>query len=173
MLQSALRALVLVLLVGLPETALAKPSSTSARLFVIERNTNRNIVAYDVRLRPDGALDVGDPLSAYWVLLEQRGQREELSWLERELAYGFEVLPPVSVAGFRLKLVSYDKRAVQVRRSGARYRALLQIAKRPAWLDKIYVRARPGWIHPIVEYIELVGVDAASGERLVERIVAD
>ena len=79
---------VLVLLAA-PAAAQMKTSP----LFIIERSKNANVVHYDARLTADGELDPKEPVIAYWVKLTKDGRREELSWIEKKKAYGFEIKP--------------------------------------------------------------------------------
>src|SRR5579872_5952110 len=87
-------------------------------LFVIERNTNANVVHYDVNLAPNGEIDPRRPIQAYWIMAAQDGRREELSALERSRAYGFSVEPEPGLHSFRMELVAQKGRAIEVRRRG-------------------------------------------------------
>jgi hypothetical protein len=46
----------------------ARPTDTSGRLIVIERNLNANAVAYDVVTTGTSRLDPGSPLRVYWIM---------------------------------------------------------------------------------------------------------
>ncbi|TAM47404.1 MAG: DUF4833 domain-containing protein, partial [Acidobacteria bacterium] len=67
--------------------ASAAPVSTAAafarrvpadpnRLFVIERSVNANVVVYDAVRGRDGRLDTADPVTAYWLMNADKGQRQ-------------------------------------------------------------------------------------------------
>src|SRR4051812_39932040 len=76
----------LVLDLSLSEPADALPSR---ELFTITRNINANVLKYAVRTSKDGLLDPSEPIEAYWLMKAEDGRREELTWTERHLAYGF------------------------------------------------------------------------------------
>lgn len=153
----------------LPQEARAKPRYQ--RLFFIARSTNANLLHYAVRLDERGALDIDDPVIAYWVMRAEDGRREGLTWFERHFAYGFSVLGPVSQAGFGLKLSASGARRLDVRRDGkGRYRAHVPIAGRPAALARIFVQVEEGGALPKVRYVDLFGRQNSGGlvrERLV------
>jgi len=142
----------------------------SANLFSIVRNTNANIVKYDAQRAGDGQLNLVQPLTAYWVMLAEDGRREELTWLEREFAYGFSV-SAASPAGFILRLAAFKQREIRVDCTSIDCRARVRIASSVATLKQIYVAADGGVPMPHVRYIELRGV-ADDGARVVERIKA-
>jgi len=75
----------------LPAAAQAKTQP----LFIIERSKNANVVHYDARLDADGRLDPKEPVVAYWIMLAEDGRRENLNWIEKRKAYGFDQAGPL------------------------------------------------------------------------------
>lgn len=142
-----------------------------APLFVIERSTNANVVHYDANIGPDGQLDPQRPVSAYWVMAAADGHREELTALERAKAYGFTVEPGPDAKSYHLRLVSQKQRDIAIVREGDIVRAESVIDGRRAWLQKMYVSTHRVLAVPTVKYIDLFGVDVASGQSLTERFV--
>ena len=139
-------------------------------LFVIARSTNRNIVQYRVRL-DRGKPDTAEPIVAHWIMRENGGQRESLTWLERRFAYGWEVVGAVGAEAFALKLVAFEQRPLRVVRRQGTFRALIPIAGRQARLSRIFVKTREGTPVPKVLYVELHGTDDRTGEPISERVV--
>lgn len=140
-------------------------------LFTVARSKNANVVRYDIQRRADGQLDPAQPVAAYWLMLAENGRREGLSWLERELAYGFSV-SKVTGAGFSLRLLAFKQREIQVHHAGGSYRARVVISGKPATLNRIFVRAdEGGGLLPRVRYVELQGI-ADGGTPVTERIPA-
>lgn len=138
------------------------------QLFSVARSKNANIVRYSARCLPDG-LDVSQPIDAYWVMLAEDGRREELSWAERKLAYGFSV-SDVATTGCRLQLLAFKARRLTVRRRPEGFRALLDIAGRRGWLERIFVQTSESGLLPSVRYLDVHG-KSLDGETLFERIV--
>jgi Domain of unknown function (DUF4833) len=147
--------------------ASAEGRTTLLTLFDISRNKNANIVRYAARCRGQ-ALDATRPIDAKWLMLAEDGRREELSWGERRLAYGFAV-SNLSSSGCRLRLLACEARPILVERYGQTFRALASIAGRRAVLEGIFVQAKEGTLLPSVEYIDLHGRDS-QGAPLHERL---
>lgn len=152
--------------VGAPEAALA---ATARELFTLSRSTNANVIKYAVRLDKAGLLDVHDPVEAYWLMLAENGRREQLTWGERQLAYGFSVAS-VTPRGCALRLTACPERELSVRSSDGRFRAELEIQRRRAQLQTVFVRTEEHSLLPSVRYVEIAGV-TAEGQRIAERIL--
>ena len=150
---------------GAPSLAYA---ASSKELFTLARNKNANVVKYAVRTTKDGRLLAERPIDAYWLMLAENGRREELTWAERQLAYGFGVSDLTS-DGCRLTLSACAKRVVHVTRVDGAFLARLEVAGKPATLQRIFVQADDGALLPSVRYVELSGV-AANGQRVRERV---
>jgi hypothetical protein len=139
------------------------------KLFVIARSLNANVVHYEARLDAANALEREHPLLAYWVMLAEDGRREDMSWFERQFAYGWSV---VSLEPYRLELslTAFPQRNVVIRVDTAGgVRAEVRILGRAAALQRIFVQlAERGGLS--VRYIDLFGTDLASGQALRERL---
>lgn len=141
----------------------------SRELFTLARNTNANVLKYAARIGKDGQLDSSDPIEAYWLMLAENGRREELTWTERHLAYGFSTSNK-SGLGCVVRLTACPERELRVRAVGGSYRAETMIAKQTAALKRIFVYAEPHALLPSVRYVEISGTNA-SGKPVTERIV--
>jgi hypothetical protein len=151
----------------LPTGASASPAL--ATLFTIARSKNANVVRYSARCRQKD-LDSGAPIEAHWLMLAEDGRREELSWAERKLAYGFTV-SDLSADACRLRLVAFKNRPILVQRRPEGFRALVAIAGRRATLERIFVRTSEGTLFPSVQHVDLYGM-SLDGAPLTERILA-
>lgn len=151
----------------LPGEAFAALSSSL--LFTISRSKNKNVVRYLARCR-DQALDTTQPVAAHWLMLAEDGRREELTWAERQLAYGFSA-SRVSADGCQLQLVAFNTRSISVERRAEGFRALVQIAGQRALLERIFVQTNEGGLLPSVVHVDLHG-RSSSGAPLSERIMA-
>jgi hypothetical protein len=149
--------------------ALVAPADAQTRgLFRIERSTNRNVVEYDLRLSREGVPDSKDPVSVYWIMLEEGGRREGLTFFERQFAYGVDVTPGHD--GLILHLAALRDRPIVVRRRAERWEAQTMIAGRLATLRRIWVQAEGGVLGPTVKFVDVTGVDVESGRVRTERI---
>jgi hypothetical protein len=144
--------------------------SRQATLFVIERNTNANVVHYDANIAANGQLDPRQPVTAYWVMAAADGHREELTPLEKSRAYGFTVEPKDSNS-YRLRLVAQRRRDISIVRQGDAVRAEAVIGGHRAWLQRMYVNSHKVLAVPTVKYIEMFGIDLATGESVSEKVL--
>ena len=144
-------------------------AASARELFTLSRSKNANVVKYVVRSSADGCLDATCPIDAYWLMLAENGRREELTWTDRKLAYGFSVSEQTS-QGLTLHLSACTARQLRVRSAPGAFRAELDIAGQPAFLRRIFVHTEDGLLLPRVRYIELSGLTPAS-QRVTERIV--
>lgn len=162
-----------VLCFFLPEILLAAGPEgnlypTPTRLFHIARSVNRNLVCYDVRLS-DGRLDTKEPMEVYWMNREEHeGQRGGLSFIQRKLAYGYDVVDKGDDSSV-VTLTAYPARQLEIVRDGERYVCRTIIGGQPAVLQWLYVKASD-WNPLAVEYVELHGQVIATGEEAVERV---
>ena len=153
---------------------LAAPAAAQMKtqpLFIIERSKNANVVHYDARLTADGKLDPKEPVIAYWVLSAEDGRREELSWIEKKKAYGFDIKPDPSVNAYKMTLMAAPQQQITVKKAGDAIRAEVVIGGRQAVLEKIYINASDGLTGPKVQYIELYGKDLQTGAKRSQKIV--
>jgi Domain of unknown function (DUF4833) len=139
----------------------------SGELFRIERSKNRNVVVYRAQGSPRG-LSAAAPVSAYWLMLAEDGRREELTWAERRLAYGFEV-SDVTPDRCRLTLQACSRRVLSVERVDGTFRAFCRVAGERASLERIFVQTRESGLLPSVQYVDLFG-KGRGGATLRERL---
>ena len=164
--------MVLVLSLAWAGLAAAQDARTPRRLFHIERNKNANIVVYDAMVDTNGNLPSKDKeaITVYWLKLAENGERKGLKRIERNRAYGFKVKER---EGNRvvIEMVAKIGRLVTVDVENGEYRAHIDIAGRPAILEKVYIFVGEGGILPKVEYIELFGTDTETGEAAYEKFL--
>ena len=151
---------------------LAQDTAAARPLFYIERSKNANVVHYDAMVTAEGQLRRKAPVVGYWIMKAERGQREEFNWIERRLAYGFEVRPDTSPDARVMIMRAYKKRPVTVRQIADSVRAEAVIDGRPARIHRMYITAHER-LHllPAVDSIELWGTDLETGEARYEKIV--
>jgi hypothetical protein len=163
--------MVAALLVILTALLLTGGVTVTQPLFVIERSKNTNVLHYDAQLTPDGKLDPREPVTAYWIMHEENGQREDLTWLEKKKAYGFDIEPEKGGGGFRMILKPVPKRTIRIYQDGTEIRAEAAIGRKTGRLGKLYIKSDETKMLPKVLCIELFGTDTATGELLYEKLV--
>jgi hypothetical protein len=147
----------------------AEPETT--HLFTIQRSKNANVVQYDVQLTPEGKLDPREPIIAYWVMLAEDGRKQQLIWVEKEMAYGFTTKCDAKGDLVIMDMVADIGRKVKVYERDGTYRAEILIDGRPAFIEKIYIKSIEGGTLPTVEYMELCGQDIGTGYNCYEKVI--
>ena len=170
---------VLALLVGFTTlvTSICVVDAVDSRpsdLFVIERNKNRNLVQYTMRLDSNCNPVADAPVGAYWRMLERGPDAtESVGWFERR-AYGF-ASQEQQTDGWNVRLRALPSRLVKVqaRRSGegCTVEASTSIGGGQAILERIYVFATEPALIPRVIYIDIQG-RAPDGTPVSERVEA-
>jgi len=166
-----IRSIVLTLVIIGISAALCADTLQREPLFKIERSKNANIVQYDVQMGPDGKLDSKEPVVAYWVRLADEGQIKKLSWIQKTFAFGFNAKYDPDTDSAPLDMAVEIGREFMVVRDGDVYRAKTIIDGEEAFLDKIYIDAHSRGLFIKVEYVDIYGKDARTGEDLFEHYI--
>jgi hypothetical protein len=149
------------------------PADTGPTLFIIQRSTNANEVHYEVQTDANGEL-ADEPVIAYWVMKAEGGGREDLTYFERKMAYGFEVLDPDGNSGREMKLVAWEDRTIRLTKDEAgNWRALTQIDGEDAYLTRLYIETDESGITPSVVHIDLFGETVDGNDPIQERVNQD
>jgi len=145
-------------------------AQTAKELFRIERNTNANIVRYDVVLNDDGTINANRPIDSYWLLLAGNGQREEITAFQRR-AYGFTIRQNDAGGYFSMFLTAVKDREIKVYVKDGEPKAEILINGAPAFLSSVYVDASSGMFGiPRVNFYILNGIDMETGGQVSEKI---
>ena len=157
-------------------TVLVSPSNVRGNdadhdpLFYIERNKNANIVQYDARLGKDGLLHPKQPVVAYWIRHAERGQVEDLSWIQDKFAYGFKAKLNKSENTVILDMAVNIGRTIMVKRDGEDYRATTDINGVTCYVDKIFIHASGKGMATRVDDIELFGTAVHNNTKQHEHL---
>ena len=140
-------------------------------LFHIERSKNANIVQYDAQVAEDGKLYKKEPVVGYWIRLNEQGQKQELSWLQRTFAYGFSTKLDKNRERAILKMKADVGEDIEIIRVGDQFRATIKIDGAPSYFEKMYIDATRDGMSLNVRYVELFGKDMQTGEERYEKLV--
>jgi hypothetical protein len=142
-------------------------------LFYVQRSANSNTVVYAARLSGAGRLDRDEPVQVFWRRFNSDGGRKSLSFAERNMAFGVEARTAPGREGAAIvNIVSYPTRKalVELDEKG-RPRAVIDMGNRRAKLAYAYIQlAEDSGTIPSIAYVDLYGVDLATGRALRERI---
>ncbi len=140
-------------------------------LFKIERSKNANIIQYDAQIGADGMLDAKTPVVAYWIRLADEGEVRELSWVQRTFAFGFHAHYDPVTDTVSMKMAVDIDRDIAVVRDGDVYRAKTTIDGAPSYLDRIYIMAHKHGLLISIDYVDIYGKDASTGDERFEHFV--
>ncbi len=147
------------------------PPETKISLFYIQRSSNANVVVYDANLLTDKKLNPKNPVHTYWIRYGDKAQKQELTTIQRTLAYGLYTNPivdePDSYEGYFL---AYRKRKFVVKLDPkGNPIALFPINGKLQILRKIFVSVNEEKFMPSVYFIELFGKDPVTGKEVYEK----
>ena len=154
-----------------PADRFPTPPDSPIRLFYIQRSSNTNTVIYDANLLANKSLNAKDPVHTYWIRYAEKGEKEELSTIQRTLAYGLYTdaikAEPNTYEGYFL---AYRKRkfVVKLDPRGSPI-ALFPINGKLQILKRVFVSVDESHMMPSVNYIELFATDPITGKDVYER----
>jgi hypothetical protein len=147
------------------------PSGNQNQLFYLQRTENINTVVYELN-EENGNLNTVIPIRAFWIVYAKSGQRENLSGMEKEFAYGVKI-KSTAKDQYQFTLAAYPKITLKLLQGAdQKYHVYIKPFKQPMILSRIYIKERAGFLkmEPAVEYIEFTGTDATSGKEVSERV---
>jgi hypothetical protein len=139
-------------------------------LFYLQRTPNSNTIVYDLNIDKDGKLDTDEPVNVYWIRYTEGGVKKGLNFIQRKFAYGIKV-KKLSDEKYEIKSVAYDKHPMYLMKSDkGKYQIFTKIGDTMAALSSIWIQIEGGsfWV-PNVVYIEMKGIDPATGAEKLER----
>lgn len=151
------------------ELVFPEPSNVP-KLFYIQRDPNINTLIYELNTDKNGELNTENPVHVYWIRYADKGQKEELNYIQRKFAYGVTA-KQVKPNEYDIRFVSYKKLPLSLLKSSdGKYHIFATIAKKQAILNRIFVKIEGGsfWL-PNIVYAELKGTDPATGKEIMER----
>jgi len=141
------------------------------QLFYLQRDPDENTVVYQLNLE-DSTVDADRPVNVYWIRYAEGGTRKNLSWVQRNLAYGISHRP-LGNGEYELRLAAFRERPLRLSYCNKQQKHVVYVTinNRQAILDRIFVRIDGGSVFkPNIDYIELYGRDAQSLTQVTERI---
>jgi hypothetical protein len=144
-------------------------AQSTREIFHIERSKNKNVVRYDARIDKDGHLDAKEPVVSYW--LGPDGKRWSVTLVDRTFFYGFTVRKDRGGDFWHLTIAAAKGRPMKLYLKDGQPLAEGRIAGVTALLKKFFVQFKENTPLSGVSYVDLIGVDAKTGEPRQERVV--
>ncbi|PIQ21181.1 MAG: DUF4833 domain-containing protein [Cytophagales bacterium CG18_big_fil_WC_8_21_14_2_50_42_9] len=155
-----------------PQDTLPVPKGIKNLLFYVQRDPNINTVVYELNVNAQGVLNEKEPVKIYWIRYAEKGERKDLSFIQRKFAYGLET-KKLSPEKYELKFVSYSKLPLYLQKgTDGKYHVYTQFNQKQAMLNRAFVRIQGGtfWV-PNVLYVDLIGREPGSLKVVTRRII--
>lgn len=147
------------------------PPDDEHTLFYIQRTLNHNTIMYDLNV-DNGVLDEEKPVHAYWLRYQEEGQKEELSYIQQNYAYGLKSRK-INDTRYELRFVSYKKILFYLDRSPRDNRLHIQatVNGKTIEVNRVFLQIEGGgfWF-PNVVCAEVKGVDPVTGIELIQTL---
>lgn len=141
-----------------------------SRLFYVQRSPNINTIVYELNVSKNGQLDPENPMHVYWLRFSEKGQKEELNYIQRKFAYGV-VTKPLGRDRYDVRFVSYKKFPLTLMKAeDGKYHIFATVNQKEMALSRIFIKIEGGsfWL-PNVKYVEMKGTDPSTGKEFSER----
>lgn len=145
------------------------PPDNISRLFYVQRSPNVNTIVYELNDK-SGKLNPDNLIHVYWLRYAEKGQAEELNYIQRKFAYGL-ITKPLGNDQYDVRFVSYKKFPLTLMKAGdGKYHIFATIEQKQMILSRIFIKIEGGsfWL-PNVVYMELKGTDPATGKEITQR----
>lgn len=154
-----------------PADTFPVPKRDVYNLFYLQRQPNTNTIMVDLNVK-NGKIDLDNPVHVYWIRYGEKGQREELSWIQRTFAYGIHS-KKISNSVYELNFVSYKKMKFLLEKDAEEHWQVFANLKngKKMILKRVYLHINGGsfW-SPNIEYVELKGLEPGTNQEIRERI---
>jgi hypothetical protein len=147
------------------------PTTSAVSLFYIQRSSNINTIIYDANLGADKKLDPKNPVHTYWIRYTDGGKKQELTSIQRSLAYGLHTKATAGELGsYDGYFFAYRKRKFVVKMNAKNEPiALFPINGKMQILKKLFAKVDESGMVPSVLYIELWGRDVVTDKEVYEK----
>lgn len=137
----------------------------------MQRSNNSNTVIYDANMLKNNTIDASNPVHTYWIRYAERGQQEELSYVQRTLAYGLHFKERKNKTElFEGHFFAYKKRKFLVGLDAQNKPvAYFPINGKLQILERVWVQVEEAGMSPKIPYIELFGRDTQTGAKVYEK----
>jgi len=145
------------------------PRGNPKQLFFLQRSQNTNTVVYELNIK-NGALDSIAPVHIFWICYAEKSQKEELTSLQRQHAYGL-ITSYISKDHYEVRFLAKKQYVMQLMKGPDHlFHVYNQINGKRAILTSIYLQMNGGsLLSPHIDYIMTKGFDAETGAAVTEK----
>jgi len=147
------------------------PVVSPNQLFSLQRSKDANTIIYEANVNAGQHLDPSKPVAVYWIRYAERGQRENLTQVQWQMAYGYRHKPSSESGAYDICLNAFPQRPLRIAYHNGKPVALLLINGKRACLQSVFVQVdSKAHLIPRVKFIELHGTDVLTNKSVHERI---
>jgi hypothetical protein len=146
------------------------PPDNPNTLFYVQRDPNTNTIMYDLNVDKNGKLDADEPMHVYWIKYAEKGQKEDLNYIQRKFAYGVN-FKKIADEQYDVRFVSYKKLPLLLKKAeDNKYHIFVSADQKQIMLNRIFVKVEGGsfWL-PNIVYVELKGTEQLTGKEIAYR----
>jgi len=150
------------------------PPDVFQRLFYIQRTGSPNTIVYDAKFGADGQFQKDQPIDVYWLRFSEYGQRQDLNYLQRTLAYGVNARMAESSNEYIFYLVSYAQRKFRLKKNAqGRPVAVMMLNGKEVYLKRVFIDLEPTLfgLKPNIHFVEIFGIEVQTGRMAYEKFV--
>ncbi len=81
----------IISIAGFTQDGFPVPANNPKQLFYLQRTSNTNTIVCEINYKKDGTIDWENPVHVFWIRYGEKGQRAELSGIQKKFAYGVKV----------------------------------------------------------------------------------
>ena len=140
-------------------------------LFYIQRTNNTNTIVYQLNKESNDQINDDEPVNIFWIRYAEQGQQQDLSYLQRKLAYGL-ISKKTSEDSYELRFAAKKNHPLYLARDNRGEFHVYSIADgKKIILQKIFIRINGGTaLAPKIESVKLSGIDPATQKPLSSTI---
>lgn len=151
-----------------------EPKGIDNLLFYVQRTINTNTIIYELNLK-NGELNEAEPIKTYWIKYADKSKIEDLSFIQRKLAYGIKSKLIDKAKGvYSFHFVSYEKKELYLIKSKTdnKFKVFVLVNGEFAQLKNIHIQIDGGtfWV-PNVKYVLIKAVKPDNNQEIIEKII--
>ncbi len=154
------------------QEAFPEPKIGDNQLFYLQRAKNTNTIVYEVNQK-DGVLDKENPFIYYWVMYNEKGQKEELTNKEKNKAFGLKI-DNFNNDKYEISFVSLDALKMNlVKGIDKKFQIIANIKNKKAILKRVFLEFKGVFWSPKIKSILLEGKEIETKATISEKLNFD
>lgn len=161
--------LLLISITSKAQKGYPNPEKADNHLFYIQHSQNHNTFVYEANFT-NRKINAVEPIKIHRIAYTKGGEKEELTKMQRNLAYGIE-FKKIKENHYEFSLVSYpEKKLILELNENGKPQVRTSVNGKKMILHKMFLNMQKGVsIKPKIESIDFHGTDIENGKEIKER----